>query len=65
MIIHLPSSLFLDILGLEACLEQHEDALEEQERAQSEAVTATVAAFRLPKVVDEERCGREVKDGAA
>ena len=66
MIIQVASSLFLDILGLEAGLEQQEDALEEQERAQSEAVAATVRNFRviLPRV-DEDGAGRDVKDGAA
>ena len=62
-------SLFLDILGLKAGLEQHEDALKEQERAQGEAVAATVLNARhfrdiLPEV-DEYGAGRDVEYGAA
>ena len=72
MIIQVTSSLFPDILGLEACLEQQKNALEEQERAQSEAVAATVLNGRIvwklcdvfPRV-DEDGAGRDVKDGAA
>ena len=60
------NSRFLDILGVEAGLEQHEDGLEEHERAQSEAVAATDHLFpELPPEVDEEGGGREVKDEAA
>ena len=68
MIIQVTSSLFPDILGLEACLEQQKNALEEQERAQREAVAATVLniwkLFVVPRV-DEDGAGRDVKDGAA
>ena len=60
------NSRFLDILGVEAGLEQHEDGLEEHERAQSEAVAATIPFCRkISPEVDEEGGGREVKDEAA
>ena len=47
-------------------LEQHDDGLEEHERAEGEAICATGPSFRkvLPGI-DDEGAGREVKDGAA
>ena len=61
------NSRFLDILGVEAGLEQQEDGLEEHERAQSEAVAATIFQFcrKFSPEVDEEGGGREMKDEAA
>ena len=65
--------MFLDILGVKGGLEQHDDGLEEHERAEGEAVGATgefaaeTAGNFLGSVlpeVDDEGAGREVKDGA-
>ena len=56
---------------MKGCLQEHEDALEEHERAEGEAVGATGEFFAENSIfrsvlpgIDDEGAGRKVKDGA-
>ena len=59
-------SLFLNIHRLKTCFEQQEDALEEQEGAQREAVAVTNSLIKGAIPEFDEDCGsRDVKDSTA